>query len=219
MKNSLLTDCRDMGKYRREAGVAGVVMLNIIPYSQARNEILDGDALLFRRHPASPSERILAHAGGGVHYHVAMAGWWHRRLLCLEQVPRYGGRNPKLSDRVAECPGRIDVYGLRSKIALRILQNGHNPVSFMLDSLGSPYGWWTIARLSLFHLPIVRWFVPTQTDDWAAPWPLVCSTRMALAYRLAGGDPWPGKSDNMIEPSDFATVPEFFQYRCTLAKG
>ena len=194
-------------------------MLRIIPYSQARKEILDGDALLFRRRRGSPSERIVAHAGGGVYYHVAMAGRWHKRLLCLEQVPRYGGRVSKLSDRVAECPGRIDVYDLRSKVALRLRQIGHNSVGFMLDSLGSPYGWWTIARLSLYHLPIVRWFVPTQTDDRAAPWPLVCSTRMALAYRRAGADPWPGRSDNMIEPSDFATVPEFFRYRCTLAKG
>ena len=177
----------------------------LVPYNTARSEILDGDALLFRGRLA-----------GADHYHVGMAAWWHRRLHCLEQVPRYGGRIAKLSCRVAECPAGIDVYGL-SKAALKLLHS--DPVGHMLDTIGEPYGWWTILRLALYHLPVVRWIVPVQTDDFAAPWPLVCSTRMARAYRLAGADPWPGRSDNMIEPADFAMVPDFFEYRVTLTKG
>jgi hypothetical protein len=76
-------------------------MLRVLPYSSARDKILDGDALLFRGRLA-----------GADHYHVGMAAWWHHRLHCLEQVPRYGGRLAKLSRRVADCRDGIDVYGL-----------------------------------------------------------------------------------------------------------
>jgi hypothetical protein len=138
-----------------------------------------------------------------------------------------GGRAVLLSNRVGQCPGRIDVYRpdrpmLRVNCGDRDCRDTLSSVVETMKRLtGTPYGWTSLLRTGLRHLPIVRWIVPTPVRDrhskaehlaTKAPY---CSEAVARAYRSAGVDPVPNLADAATEPGDLARS-TLFQYRFTL---
>jgi hypothetical protein len=77
-------------------------------YPEVRNQIRDGDVLLFRAGRQWYS-RLIAIGGRAEYSHAAMAVWWHDSLMCVEMCWT-GGQAARLSARVAESPTGIDVY-------------------------------------------------------------------------------------------------------------
>ena len=73
-------------------------------YDDAREQIAEGDLLLFRR------RGLISIAGRGVHSHAAKAAWWDGDLFCVEIREWFGGRAVTLSSQVERYPGRIDVF-------------------------------------------------------------------------------------------------------------
>jgi len=78
--------------------------LRFVPLAEAREQIADGDLLLFRR------RSLIAIAGRGEHSHAAKAAWWGDELFCLEVREWHGGRAVTLASQVRRFPGRIDVH-------------------------------------------------------------------------------------------------------------
>ena len=183
----------------------------LVPYSAARAKIRDGDVLLFRRERGLAGKAI-AVAGRSPYVHAAMAAWWNERLMCLETVQGRGGRAVLLSTLVAQSPGRIDVFRIRSN---RRKFDREAAVEAMIEITGRRYGWWSLLRAGLVHLPLVRFLFPPETDDTANGHLPFCSQAVARACRHAGVDPVPNLADRSTEPGDLARSAAF-QYRFTL---
>ncbi len=208
------------------------------PYCRARRKIHGGDLLLFRQRGIV--WRVVGVAGRSPYTHAAMAGWWRRRLMCVEMTAG-GGRAVLLSHYVRRWPGKIDVYqagGRRPETgdqrknpppsslpppasslqppASRLRFDRAAALRAMIDITGRRYGWFNLLRAAMLHLPIWRFLVPAETDDAAADGrPPFCSQAVAAACRAGGVDPVPNLADRLTEPGDLARS-SFFQYEFAL---
>jgi len=184
--------------------------LNFQPYGRVRQELADGDLLLFRR------RGLISIAGRGDHSHAAKAAWWGDDLFCLEVREWHGGRAVTLSSQVRRFPGRIDVY--RANPGGRWPEyDARGATAVMRRLAGCAYGYWGVATAALLHLPLARLFARADVYD-AAPSdrPPFCSQACAVADRIGGGvDPVPHLADRMTLPADLARSP-FYQYQFTL---
>jgi len=182
-----------------------------IVYDLARCRIRNGDLLLFRPQPGLFG-RLIAKAGRSDYSHAAMAAWWDGRLMCLETIQGRGGRAVLLSNLVQEHPGRIDVYtaGATGEQFDRTAA-----VEAMIEVTGRRYGWWSLVRAALVHLPVARFFVRPDTEDTSNGSLPVCSQAVARACRAGGVDLVPRLADRLTEPGDLARS-VFFRYRFTL---
>jgi hypothetical protein len=183
----------------------------LVPYNLARAKIRDGDLLLFRRNVGLVGKLITV-AGRSEYCHAAMAAWWNGRLMCLETIQGHGGRAVLLSTVVAEDPGRIDVY--RANANRRRFDRGR-AVEGMIEITGRRYGWWSLVKAALVHLPVFRFLVLPDTDDQANGSLPFCSQAVSRACRQGGVDPVPNLADRLTEPGDLARS-VFFRYRFTL---
>lgn len=199
-----------------------------VDYRDARRKIADGDVLLFR--PRGMMWRPIAVAGRSEYCHAAMAGWWNGRLMCVEMTAG-GGRAQLLSNLVDRWPGTIDVYrldeiktalkqGFKDRVSADHVQNiiAHAALNRMIAVTGRRYGWWSLFRASLYHLPFFRFMVSPDTKDAeVSRWPQFCSEAVADAYRSAGVDLVPNLSDRLTEPGDLARS-ALLQYQFTLGR-
>ena len=182
----------------------------LVPLSDAAKDLQDGDLLLFRR------RGLISIAGRGAHSHAAKLAWWDSTPFCLEVREWYGGRAVTLESQVKRCPGRIDVF--RTNPQGRWSE--YDPVgatAYMRQLAGCDYGYLSVMRAALLHLPGVRlWQTAQMQDDSIDNRPPFCSQACAMADRLGGGvDPTPQLADQLTEPADLARS-SFYQYLFTL---
>ena len=183
----------------------------LVRLNDVQSDLRDSDLLLFRR------RGLISIAGRGVHSHAAKLAWWGDKPFCLEVREWHGGRAVNLASQVERCPGRIDLF--------RANPGGRWPeydpgaaTAYMRDLAGCGYGYGSVLRAALLHLPIVRTFVTADVeDDAVSRRPPFCSQACAMADRLAGGvDPAPYLADRLTEPADLARSP-FYEYQFTFA--
>ena len=182
----------------------------LVAYREARDQIRDGDLLLYRR------RGLISALGRGEHSHAAKAAWWDDDLFCLEVRDLLGGRAVTLSSQVARYPGRIDVYEANPEGRWPEFDR-EGSARFMRRLTGCDYGWANLLATGLLHLPVVRWFFRPSMDDRdrlrRTPY---CSHACAMADRLGGGvDPVLHLADRYTEPADLARS-LFYRYRFTL---
>ena len=115
---------------------------------------------------------------------------------------RGGGRSVPLAAQVARHPGRIEWWPIRDHDHY----DRAGAVREMLRLTGMKYGWWSVAKAMLLHLPIIRAFVrPERGDVGVVAHPPYCSEAVAWACRVGGGvDPVPNLPDRLTEPADLA---------------
>ena len=181
-----------------------------VPYRVVRDQIADGDLLLFRR------RGLIAIAGRGAHSHAAKAARWKGSLFCLEVREWFGGRAVTLSSQVKRYPGRIDVF--RTNAGNRWPDYNRKLALVEMQRLaGCDYGYRNVLAAALVHLCFVRLFTSPNTDDKSESMlPPFCSEAISRAERRGGGvDPVPHLADRMTEPADLARSP-FYKYRFTL---
>lgn len=182
----------------------------LIRYSDVRHEIRDADLLLFRRR--SRIARLIAVAGRSPYVHAALAGWWKDRLMCVEMTSG-GGRAQLLSNLAARWPEVIDVY--RTNTTGRRFSR-QRALRAMIGITGRRYGWLSLCRAAVLHMPVCRFLVHPDTNDFdASTWPPFCSQAVAMAHRAGGVDPVPNLADRLTEPGDLGRSP-FYEYRFTL---
>ncbi len=180
------------------------------------HRIATGDVLLFRAGHSIVS-RVICSAGRGRWCHAALAAWWGGDLLALEVREWYGGRAVLLEREVARRPGLVDVYRLADKLRDPDQIDMAGVVAKMRRLAGANYGWWSVLRTALYHLPIVRMFLAPLTDDEMENGrPPYCSQAVSYAYRVGGGlDLIPNAADCMSEPADLARS-ALLEYQFTL---
>lgn len=168
------------------------------PYEQFRDEIRDGDLLLWR--PTSLLGRAICLATWADYSHASMAAWNDNgRLYNLEMVQWQGGRHVLLSHQLAKWPGSCEVWRPRSDFF-----DGHGAVKQMMWLLGQHYGWSDFARITT-RLFFPRIVLPKAVDSDDPDVPRVCSAAYCFAARTGGGfAPCPGKPDLEVSPADLA---------------
>lgn len=196
-----------------------------------------GDLLLYQA-GRSVVDLFISRAGRTRYCHagrawLALPGLMAQHWRALDTIAWHGGRNVSLAAEVSRCPGRIDVfepnpgapkddenvgYGVAGAWG-----RGYDPSLacdwLLANVVDQPYGWWSICRASLLHLPFVRLLVRPQTDDQAFNGGLLpyCSHAQAMADRVGGFDPVVNLADRLVEPGDLARSP-FYRYRFTLTE-
>lgn len=181
-----------------------------VSFADAKDQISDGDLLLFRR------RGLISIAGRGTHSHAAKAAWWEDDLFCLEVREWHGGRAVTLESQVKRFPTRIDVY--HTNPSNRWPEYDRTRSTTMMRRLaGCDYGYAGVLTAAMLHLPFIRMAVRAATEDDATRRrPPFCSQACAMTDRIAGGvDPVPHLADRLTEPADLARSP-FYEYAFTL---
>jgi hypothetical protein len=196
----------------------------LIPYSEIKNQINEGDLFLFRGTGWTSS--FIQRAGRGKYSHVGAASWSNGPcnpdpiLECVEFREGAGGRAVNFENELKKHNGLIDVYRTTpyyNKYYLnpetRLVEktlftfNGKTATRIMRKMTGLPYGWRRIWWMAKYELALLRWFynmndmTNDELEDVIYP---VCSTTIAYTWNKIGFDLIPNKADSWISPSDVA---------------
>jgi hypothetical protein len=198
----------------------------LLPFTEARKHILDGDILLYRGRQY-PSSRMINIAGRSPYYHAAMAGWVDKGkpvelLMCYEMVLR-GARGTSLAAQVEKYPKQIDVYRLvdecrvprfdcdKAELVYDVKRLDREKAVFEMRKLCKPnaYGILHVLASALFHIPFCRIFMKPITDDEQSGWSRKphCSEAVAMAVRSAFMDMVPNMPDHLTIPGDLGRSP------------
>jgi hypothetical protein len=137
--------------------------------------------------------------------------WW-----CCEQIQPEARLVP-LEPYLRSCPsGCVDVFRPNGRGLWKEYDPG-GAVDWMLNHVGTPYGWGGMWNFLLSFAAFTRWRVRPSNDDQAdGDQMLVCSAYRIRADRLGGKvDAFPNLADTWVTPSEIATNP-FYQYRITV---
>jgi hypothetical protein len=178
-------------------------------------QIWNGDLLLFRGRGLV--SRLIGTAGRSEYTHAARAIWWNDVLFCCEVRELQGGRAVTLASQVRKFPGQIDVFATNPDNRWPEYDVA-SANRFMQRLAGCDYGYTSLWKAALLHVPLWRLLVKPELDDAAIDdHPPFCSHACAMADRIGGGiDPVPHLADRITEPGDLARSP-FYRYRFTLA--
>jgi len=197
----------------------------ILPYSQAKPLINEGDVLLFSGD--NLVSRFIKRASEGDYSHVGVASWHNGDkvnglLECVEFTEKAGGRSVNLETYLNVDSRRIDVYRpiphfskwvfnpdtLTAELQ-RVRFDGKAVTNRMRRMTALPYGWKRIWWIFLNKVPILRLFFGIESitvdengdEDVIYP---VCSTSLADAFAKKAGDLVYHRSNQWTEPSDIA---------------
>ncbi len=181
----------------------------LLPLEEAPRWVRDADLLLFRR------SGLVARVGRGVHSHAAMAAWWDDQIFLLEVTPWFGGRAVTLESQVRRFPGQIDLFWADPDGKFPHFDRA-GAVRLMKQLAGTSYGYRVLCRLAVRRLPLLRFFLPPETEDHhPSDPPAICSQAVAWATRVGGGiDPVYLLADHLTEPADLARS-IFYRYMGT----
>jgi hypothetical protein len=192
----------------------------LAPYAKARILVRDGDTLLFRpciRWYAFwewPWLLIWLFGAPTGHTHAAKVAWMWGRLFILQQTSG-ASHIQRLSEIVAQWPGKIDVYRPMWLPSKRSLQTRES-LAEMARVCGRNYGWYNLLRVALRFCPVLWRLLPRDEDDAEeSAFPLFCSAAVSRADRCGGLDPVPRKPDRLTTPSDLA-MSSVAEYQFTL---
>ena len=167
-----------------------------LDYPDIRNQIRNGDILLFRG--KSLISRVIGWITGSPYSHAGVLAWWHGRLMVLEAVAS-GVVASRMSIVAQQYSGKIEVWTTdaelaRSKVlraAQRLLGKRYSTFK-LLQNLG---------RL-LFGR---RRDEAGDPDD--SPEDFVCSEFVSRVWRAGGIDLVADSPDRFTKPSDIAKSP------------
>ena len=187
---------------------------DLVSLADAAESILNADLLLFRA--TGIVSRAIRVVSRSRYSHAAKATWHRGTLMAAEVRELKGGRLVTLRSQVMKYPGAIDVY--RANAENRWIEYDRDAADDAMIALaGCRYGYRSLLKASLFHLPIVRWMMTPPTNDEVrsanAPY---CSAACAMADDLGGGvDVVPNLANWAVAPGDLARS-LFYRYLFTL---
>ena len=160
-------------------------------YAEVRNELGDGDVVLFRG--SVLASRLIRRFSGGRYSHAALVLEWGGRWMVLQAELIEGVQAVPLSVAAARYQGEVDFYPItpegRAKVDLPKLRQ------VARSALGLGYAKLDLLRFGahlLFHLGLPRY----RRDPEA----LFCSQYVSRCFRIAGLD--------LAPQSDVGTSPE-----------
>ena len=184
-----------------------------VAYKNASCWIEDADVLLFRGGGwASPAVRFITRSE---YSHVGMACRFYGQLLCLQQTS-LEDHKPLLEGVVFRCPGLIDVCSISPDYFDNF--DKRKAVQEMIRLVDPVYGWRNAVSIGIRHIPYINRVLNVRgSDNEPLRWPPVCSAAVAAAYRYAGTDLVPHRSDRLTEPKHIAAqIGNKLTYKFTL---
>ena len=174
----------------------------------AWDSIRDSDLLLWR------GPGLISKAGIGEHYHASKLAWWDNDLMVLDMTAAKGGDIRLLTTDVQRYSGYLDWFEVNP---YNLPYDRAGAIRYMRRLVDTRYGYFSLLRASLVHLPFVRLAVgPELNDEYESTYPPYCSEAAAGSDRIGGGhDPVPYLADRLVEPAYLARS-EFYKYRGTL---
>jgi hypothetical protein len=167
-------------------------------YEQARDQIHDGDVLLYRGR--SLASRVIRWATGSPYSHAGLAVWWNRRLMVLEAVEKGVVVTP-LSSNVRGYHGDVEWFTSTEAITPEERQR---IVEVAQKELGKEYATWKAVLLGLRRLLGLG---IDRRDSVRRERKLFCSLYVAAVYNAIGRDLTKGISDSFTSPADIARSP------------
>lgn len=164
-----------------------------LEYKQTRDEIEDGDVLLFQG--TGLFSRLIRWATRSRYSHSGIALWWNDRLMVLESTDPEVRVMP-LSILVGHYP-RVDLYRPN-------LDVNHVAVfEASTEALGKRYAVWTIVR----YVRRILFRIRGGGDPRKPPDKFVCSQLVSFAYREAGIDLDSANPDEFTTPEALSKSP------------
>jgi hypothetical protein len=178
----------------------------LVPYGLVRNEIEDGDVILFRGN--AELSQVISEISHSAYSHAGLIlTWYGRRMLVSAEMPKI--QVLPLGIVVSKYDGRIDWYKLVPEARARL--DLEKLAVEALVNLGIEYGTGKIFELASHFI------LGTEADDDNAnPSTMVCSQYVSRCFRLAGLDLSP-HSDLATVPGEIAVSP-YLCYQATLQK-
>lgn len=164
-----------------------------LEYKKTREEIEDGDVLLFQG--TGVFSRLIRWVTRSRYSHSGIALWWNDRLMVLESTEPEVRVMP-LSILVGHYP-LVDLYRPSGKV---------NHVALFeaaTEALGKKYAVWTVVRYARRILFRIR----GGGDPRKPPDKFVCSQLVSFAYREAGIDLDRGNPDEFTTPEALSKSP------------
>ncbi len=152
--------------------------LRLVTFDRAREEIVDGDVLLWR--PTSLLGRLIAWATRSTYSHASMATWLCDDVAALEMLQWRGGCASNLKKQGDRWPGSCDVFRPRYPSG-----DARYAVDQMFLLVQQDYGWLDFAYIvghRYLRLPLLP-----MADTRDPEQPRVCSAAVAWAIRTGAG--------------------------------
>lgn len=175
----------------------------------------NADLLLFR--PTSIYGRVIAAVTHSKYSHVESVMWWADadRLMSCGYDKGGGGAARPLSALVAQYPGKIDVYRVRTRA---FADAGGASIEACVTErlaadLGYAYRWRIVGGMALSLIPVIRWVMKscaarsfTQRVAMKSR-AGICSQHVARSFAACGIDIVPEKYPHETTPADIADAP------------
>ena len=168
----------------------------VVDYPAIRDEIQDGDILLFRG--KSWRSRLICWITGSPYSHAAILAWWNGRLMVLEAVPT-GVVTSRMSLVVSKYSGKVELWTTDEHLSrFEVIRTAQ-----LL--LGKRYSKFKLFR-NLKQLVFGRGR-DGPIDPEAAPEDFVCSEFVSRVWRAGGVDLVKDAPDVYTKPCDIAKSP------------
>jgi hypothetical protein len=179
-----------------DIGPGAIEPLVMVDYPAIRDEIQDGDILLFRG--KSWHSRLICWFTGSPYSHSAILGWWNGRLMVLEAVPT-GVVTSRMSLVVSKYSGKVELWTTDEHLSrFEVIRTAQ-----LL--LGKRYSKFKLFR-NLKRLVFGRGR-DEPIDPEAAPEDFVCSEFVSRVWRAGGIDLVKDTPDVYTKPCDIAKSP------------
>ncbi len=178
-----------------------------------KHGLLPADLVLYRA-DATLLDLTIKAVTHSIWIHGGMIAWDEDQgqWQILDTIAWHGGRETPLVQAVRDNPGHWDLF--RANAGNRWPEfNRSLAVARMDQFVGRPYGWLSLLRDGLSHIPLIGPKRDTKegADDGVLPF---CTEAAAIAVRMGGVDPWPHLASQFVEPVNVAESP-FFEYAGT----
>ncbi len=177
-------------------------------YEKYRNEIKDGDILLYKGKGFVST--VIKKITKSEYSHAALAVWWNGRLMVLEAVGKGVIATP-LSKNVSKYHGSVDWYSHKTISD----EDRQKLVAHAQLGLGKEYSKWKLVILAYKLIFTSR----DKKDDFKKENELFCSHFVAAQYNFSGNDLIENLSDSLTHPEDIAGATDVLDFRANFKKA
>ena len=164
-----------------------------ISYQKCRNEIKDGDILMYKGNDIT--SKVIATFTKSDYSHAGIAVWWNKRLMVMEAVSK-GIIVTPLSANIKNYNGDVELYVYKDTISD---EDRRKMIICAQDDLGKKYNMFGVIWMGIKILFKQKM---GHSDTYENPNQMFCSQYVAKIYNSIGIDLNIGLSDAYTCPDD-----------------
>jgi len=178
-------------------------MKSMATYKEVRNQIKDGDILLYKGKGIFTSgfvPTLVQWVTGSPYAHAGIAAWWNDRLMIIEAIGSGVIANP-ISLSLERYKATVEWFQYREEISDDVRRN---MVITAQEDLGKGYAIWKTVWFAIKILFLQKF---EERDERREENKYFCSQFVAHVYSSAGLDLKKDRADGEIAPGDIAKSP------------